>query len=122
MQQMGLDMARVYRRFKALEIGEGGERSRKTSGRRKPQAPETPTADQRHLEDMKKAYSDLQAGVGLLEGDEKAKAEKILQDISRDMGAKAGKTKKVMTPESEERLKNIGEELREVKDRLDVGL
>ena len=138
MQQMGLDMARVYRRFKALEIGEGGERSRKTSGRRKPQAPETPTGvDPRHVEDMRKAYSDLQAGVDLLEGEEKIKAEKILQGMARDMGGEGGggrggggggdggrekMTKKIMTPESEERLKSIGEDLREVQERLNVGL
>ena len=121
LNQMGLDLARVYRRFKALEVGEGGERSRRGAGRRKGQAPQTPSADPRHVEDMRKAYSDLQAGVGLLEGEEKAKAERILREMEGDIGKSGAKAKKVMTPESEERLKSIGDELRGVKDRLEVG-
>ncbi|GMH67077.1 hypothetical protein TL16_g04589 [Triparma laevis f. inornata] len=125
MQQLGLDLSRVYRRFKMLELGESEEKlgkKKKRGERRSGDNDRGVKAIQDALQDteIKAAYENLKKGIDFLEGEEKVKAYAIMKDIEEKQKEKRKEKgrKKSMTPESEEKLGKIGKELNAIEKRL----
>ncbi len=138
LQQLGLDLQRVYRRFKNLELGGGGgggggnDMSRaavnlKTSDEvhqfgKHSRAKEgnTETRTMNNDEDLRQLYNDLQEGAPMLEGDQKTKAYQVLARLesdARDGGAASARKK--LSPEGASRLDRIGNDLAAISARLD---
>ncbi|GMI48659.1 hypothetical protein TrCOL_g7351 [Triparma columacea] len=130
MQRLGLDLQRVYRRFKNLEGGREEKGGRKGMGKRG-----GGRGGEVHLdlengadgasgnnEDVERLYNDLKEGLEFMEGEEKVKAERFVAKFERDKelrGRGEGtKSKGGGTPGSA-KLEDIGKGLEDVKMRLE---
>ncbi|GMI14388.1 hypothetical protein TrVE_jg13197 [Triparma verrucosa] len=139
LQQLGLDLSRVYRRFKMLELGEGGAegsvaggKKKKRSERRSGDNDRSSAAAQEVLRDaeVREAYENLKKGAEFLEGEEKVKAYAIMRDMEEKEKRKGKERKegdrdkdrarkKSLTPESADKLGKIGKDLNSLAQRLD---
>jgi len=116
LQQLGMDLRRVYKRFKNLE-GDGGKKTKEkntTSNLNSRGASDDGLEGGPGGDDIQNLGDDLQKGAEYLEGDEREKAFKLLKELNvqRGGGGGGGGTKKKL-------LQNVGSELDAIAQRLD---
>ena len=116
LQQLGMDLRRVYKRFKNLE-GDGGKKTKEkntTSNLNSRGASDDGLEGGPGGDDIQNLVDDLQKGAEYLEGDEREKAFKLLKELNvqRGGGGGGGGTKKKL-------LQNVGSELDAIAQRLD---
>ena len=130
LQQLGLDLQRVYRRFKTLEVGGAAKKERdgvvpvvEEAGGRKEKVVER--SRRSSTSEMSQLYKDLQQGAPHMEGEEQAKAYRMLEQMEQQHLAKGGGGHQ--TPQrgggggegSNEKLLKIGDDLQSLSQRLE---